>query len=232
MNVLALVPARGQSKRLPGKNIRPLAGRPLIAWTIAAARAVRGISEIVVSTDDPQTAAIAREAGASVPWLRPADLATDTASSVDVALHALDWYEQARGAAGALLLLQPTSPFRSAATIEQALARFAAGGGRAVVGVSPSKAHPAWTFRIDGDTLVPIAGQPATDTRSQDLDPCYVVNGCVYVVSPADLRASRSFFPARAMPFIIDSPRETLDIDTAWDWRLAECLAADAPAAH
>lgn len=91
MRILALIAARGGSKRLPGKNIRVLGGKPLIVWSIDAARGIPEICDILVSTDDPAIAAVCSEAGAYVPWLRPEGLATDTASSVDVALHALDW---------------------------------------------------------------------------------------------------------------------------------------------
>ena len=112
MKVLALIPARGGSKRVPGKNVRDLAGKPLIIWTLDAVRGVEGIVDVLVSTDDPGIAAVASSAGARVPWLRPAHLATDIAGSVDVALHALDWFEMQHGTVDALLLLQPTSPLR------------------------------------------------------------------------------------------------------------------------
>src|SRR5438093_3043672 len=112
MRILALITARRGSKRLPAKNVRLLRGVPLITWSIDVVRNIPEICDILVSTDDAATAEIARRAGAAVPWLRPAALATDTASSVDVCLHSLDWYEQAHGAVDGLLLLQPTSPFR------------------------------------------------------------------------------------------------------------------------
>ena len=98
MRILALVTARAGSKRLPGKNIRPLGGKPLIVWSIDIAKNIREICDILVSTDCPDIAAVSQKAGAYVPWLRPAELATDTASSVDVAIHALDWYEAEKGA--------------------------------------------------------------------------------------------------------------------------------------
>jgi CMP-N-acetylneuraminic acid synthetase len=224
VNILALIPARGQSKRLPGKNIRPLGGRPLIAWSIACAHDA-GIGDVIVSTDDDAIAGAARQHGATVPWLRPAALATDTARSADVALHALDWYETQRGAADALLLLQPTSPFRTPATVRQAIALFERHGRRPVVGVSPVSEHPAWTLTVTDGRLTPFLPAHGLDTRSQDLPSCFVVNGSIYLISPADLRASQSFAAAGATPLVIESPRERLDIDTPWDWQLAEWLA-------
>ena len=108
MRILALIAARGGSKRLPGKNMRLLGGKPLIIWSIDVAKNIPDICDILVSTDDPAIAAVCTEAGAYVPWLRPAELSTDTASPVDVALHALDWYRAKKGSVDGLLLLQPT----------------------------------------------------------------------------------------------------------------------------
>ena len=113
MRILALITARSQSKRLPGKNIKFLGGKPLITWSIDIAKNISEVCDILVSTDDPITAKISKDAGASVPWLRPKNLATDTSNSVDVALHALDWFETQKGAVDGILLLQPTSPFRT-----------------------------------------------------------------------------------------------------------------------
>jgi len=225
MTILALVPARGGSKRLPGKNILPLGGKPLIAWTIEAARACPGVGAVLVSTDDAAIAAAARAAGALVPWLRPAELATDTAGSVEVALHALDWYEQTHGAVDGLLLLQPTSPFRAPATLARGLALFAGGGGAGVLGVSPAPSHPAWTMKLEDGLLVPyLPGQAAL--RSQDLPPAYVINGAFYLVTPASLRAARSFVGAATLPLVMDSACEAIDIDTADDFAAAQAALA------
>jgi CMP-N-acetylneuraminic acid synthetase len=224
MRILALVTARGGSKRLPGKNIRALGGKPLIVWSIDVAQAVPDICDVLVSTDDAAIAEVCRRAGALVPWLRPAALATDTAGSVDVALHALDWYEAEHGAVDGLLLLQPTSPFRTTETVAAGIAAFAAAGGRAVVGVSPCSEHPLWTFKVEGGQLVPYLGAEGIGRRSQDLPPAFVVNGSFYLCSPGALRATRSFIGEASVPLIIDVPREAIDIDTAWDWTLAESV--------
>ena len=113
MRILALIPARSGSKRVPDKNIRLLGGKPLIVWTIVMALGITGICDVLVSTDSIEIQTISSAAGAKVPWLRPDQIATDEASSVDVAIHALDWYEKECGEIGGLLLLQPTSPFRT-----------------------------------------------------------------------------------------------------------------------
>ena len=222
MRILALITARGGSKRLPGKNIRVLGGKPLIVWSIDVAKDIPEICEILVSTDDPAIATVCKEAGANVPWLRPAELATDTASSVDVALHALDWYEAENGAVDGLLLLQPTSPFRTQATVQRGIDLFSKHGRQPVLGVSPTHAHPMWTFKTEGKYLVPFMPDHGLGMRSQDLPPAYVVNGSLYLISPAELRACRAFLGAKAIPLVIESPQEALDIDTELDFKMAE----------
>jgi N-acylneuraminate cytidylyltransferase len=225
MRILALVTARSGSKRLPGKNIRPLAGKPLIAWSIDAANDIPEICDILVSTDDPVIASVCKKAGVYVPWLRPEELAGDTSSSVDVALHALDWYETEKGVVDGLLLLQPTSPFRTKATVQRGIELFGKHGRQPVLGVSPTHAHPMWMFKMEGDYLVPIMSEQEVEIRSQDLPPVYVVNGGFYLISPSELRMRRSFVGLKTIPLMIDSFQEALDIDTEWDWKTAESIA-------
>lgn len=223
MKILALIPARGGSKRLPGKNIKPLGGQPLIAWTIRAAFDSGVCSAVRVSTDDEAIATVARAYGADVPSLRPAELATDTAGSVDVALHALETYEAEHGQVDGLLLLQPTSPFRTAQTIRRGVALFAETGGRqAVVSVSPAASHPAWCFRTTPGSMSPFLGWDAIGRRSQDLEPAWALNGAFYLISPERLRVRRSFLSPDTRPFVMDEAREAIDIDTPSDWVVAE----------
>lgn len=222
MRILALITARGGSKRLPGKNIRFLGGKPLIAWSIEVTKDIPEICDTLVSTDDPAIAAVCEVAGAYVPWLRPAELASDTASSVDVALHALDWYEANKGTVDGLLLLQPTSPFRTQATVKQGIELFRKQGRHPVLGVSPAHSHPMWTLKMDGNFLVPFIYEHGLGTRSQDLPPAYVANGSFYLISPAELRACHSFIGPKTVPLLIESPQEAVDIDTEWDWCVAK----------
>ena len=221
MKILALITARGGSTRLPGKNILPLGGKPLLQWTIEAALGLPELCNVLLSTDDPAIAEVGRAGGAYVPWLRPAELATDTASGTDVALHALDWYESEHGPIDGLLLLQPTSPFRTRATIARGLALFNPTPGRPVIGVSAAPTHPMWTFRLDGDSLVPFVPGDGLQTRSQDLPPAYVVNGTFYLTSPHRLRSEKTFFSKDALALVISSDQEALDIDTPQDLALA-----------
>lgn len=224
MRILALIPARGGSKRILGKNIRLLGGRPLISWSIDVVKNNPRICEILVSTDCQDIADICKKEGVLVPWMRPSELATDEASSVDVCLHALDWYESEKGAVDGLLLLQPTSPFRTKEVIKRGIELFKTHSKTPVVGVSPSQSHPMWALKKEGDYLIPFIAGRGLNTRSQDLPPAYSVNGCFYLVSPDDLRKNHSFFSGRVVPLLVESPQEALDIDTEWDWKVAEMI--------
>jgi CMP-N,N'-diacetyllegionaminic acid synthase len=222
MRILALITARGGSKRLPGKNIKLLGGKPLILWSIDVAKNNLDICDILVSTDNSTIAETAREAGAYVPWLRPRELATDNASSVDVALHALDWFEASKGSVDGILLLQPTSPFRTRETVRRGIELFKLNNHQTVLGVSEVHDHPMWTLKMEGENVVPFMHDHGFGIRSQDLPSAYVVNGSFYLISPVELRRSRSFVGSKITPLLIESEKEALDIDTEWDWFLAE----------
>jgi len=207
---------------LPRKNIKLLGGKPLINWTIGVVQGTPEISEILVSTDDPEIALVAKAAGANVPWLRPETLATDYATSVDVAIHALDWYESESGAVDGLLLLQPTSPFRTPQTIARGIQLFKNHDFKPVIGVSPVQDHPMWTFKIKDSYLVPFLDNHGFGVRSQDLEPVFVANGGFYLISPRDLREFRTFIGLESTPLIFESVQEALDIDTEQELNAAE----------
>jgi len=224
MKILAIIPARGGSKRVPNKNLRELGGKPLINWSIDACRGIPEICDVLVSTDSQAIAQVAGAAGALVPWLRPAELATDTAKSIDVCLHALDWYEAKKGQVDGLLLLQPTSPFRSRQTIQSGITLFREHGGRPVVAVSPAESHPMWCFKIEGNRLQAFLDHGGLTMRSQDLPLAYVVNGAFYLATPDYLRYEKSFFGNDVVPLTVIDKLESLDIDTEWDWLCSETL--------
>jgi CMP-N-acetylneuraminic acid synthetase len=160
-----------------------------------------------------------------VPWLRPAELATDTAASINVIAHAVACYEQEHGEVEAVLLLQPTSPFRSAESIRGAVQAYAEQSGtarNAVVSVSPASSHPAWTFALQHGNLHPTLGWENFLSRSQDLPPAYSLNGAIYVLPAKDAREALPIVRPGVLPFVMTSYRESLDIDTLDDWKLAE----------
>lgn len=226
MKILALITARNGSKRVPGKNIRKLGNKPLVIWSIDAVKNNKYICDILVSTDNKKIADICLEAGAYLPWLRPSNLASDTASSVDVALHALDWYESEKGAVDGLLLLQPTSPFRTKDTIQNGIDLFIKYQRKSIIGVSAVNKHPLWMLKIEKDNLIPFMHNHSLNLRSQDLPEVYIPNGSFYLISPKELRMHRSFINPETKALIIKSPAEGLDIDTEWDFKIAEFIAS------
>lgn len=217
--VLALVPARGGSKGIPGKNIAALAGKPLIAWTIDAARASTHVDDVVLSTDDNAIADVGRRCGATVPFMRPAALATDEASTMDAVFDALDRLPDY----DVVVLLQPTSPLRTAADIDAALALLK--GAPSSVSVRPAQDHPYLTFRIDGQhQLAAFAEVPQGQSlRRQDLPSAWCLNGAVYAADIAWLRAHRSFISPQTVAYPMPAER-SIDIDTPADLRAAEHL--------
>ncbi len=211
-SVLALITARGGSKGLPGKNIAPVLGRPLIDFSIAAARAARGIDRVVLSTDDESIAAVARSAGCEVPFMRPAHLATDRASSMDVVLHALDTLP----AFDLVVLLQPTSPARSAQDIEAACALLLRHQASTCVSVTLAEQSPYWMFNLGSDDRLQALIPAPAATRRQDLPPTYLLNGAVYVARCEPLRRQRSFVAPDTVAYVMP-PERSIDIDTASD---------------
>lgn len=213
-SVLAVIPARGGSKGLPGKHLLQAGGRPLIAWTIEAAHAAKSIDRTVLSSDDEAIMACARALGCDVPFRRPAELATDAAASIDVVLHAVD----ALPGHGVVVLLQPTSPLRGAADIDAACATFAARKAPACVSVAPVAQSPYWMYRLgDGATLLPVVAAPEGATRRQDLPEAYALNGAIYVADIAWLRRTRSFVTRETVAHVMPAER-SVDIDTAADF--------------
>lgn len=221
--VLTLIPARGGSKGLPGKNTRPFLRKPLIAHTIDAARDSGVAGRIVVSTDDAEIARVSAESGAEVPFLRPAEIAGDAAPVLAAAFHALDWFATHEGwTAQWLLLLQPTSPLRTADDIRRAFEIVHSEDTDAVVAVSDTKSHPFWVKTLDpsGHLQPFIADQRAPACR-QELPPAYALNGLLYLVRTSTLRKEGAFCPVKTRPLIIPSIR-AFDIDSEDDFLIAE----------
>jgi CMP-N-acetylneuraminic acid synthetase len=228
VKTLAIIPARGGSKRLPGKNIRPFLGRPLIHWSIEFAQSFTLFDRIVVTTDSDEIAACCGDAGLIVPDRRHVELATDTANSVDVALNALHKAEDQGERFDYVALLQPTSPIRELVRWEEAFLKMECPVCEAVVGVSPVSNHPLQVFKhsvFDGD-LTPWIDRHGLNLRSQDLPPAVFVNGSLYLVRTSILRKQKTFFPLQTKGVLCDSPCESMDIDTPADWLCAEALAS------
>ncbi|MBM4002646.1 MAG: acylneuraminate cytidylyltransferase family protein [Planctomycetes bacterium] len=226
--ILALIPARGGSKGIPGKNIRLLGGRPLIDYAWAAASGCPSVTRIIVDTDSDAIAAVARQRGAEVPYLRPADLAQDATPTIDVVIHALRWLADHQDYRPEIvLLLQPTAPLRTSAHLAEALRRLQnEPGADAIVSVSAVPAHynPLWQYRLDDGTLRLFCGGAPGDVvrRRQDLPPTYIRNGAIYATRTETVLRG-SLYGERCLAY--EMPAELhLNIDTWEDWQRAEAL--------
>lgn len=225
--ILALIPARGGSKGLPRKNIRVFGGKPLIAWTIEEALKSGCFTEVAVSTDDQEIAAVAGDYGARVPFLRPGELAMDKTRGIEVVLHAMDWFEENEQAFDLLMLLQPTSPLRTAEDIKTALAVFAEKQAEAVVSVCACEYPPVWANTIGPDLCMKDFVKKEALQNRQKLGTFYRLNGAVYLAGWDFLRRNRGFFGERTFAYIMPAHR-SVDIDSELDLQFAEFLLARA----
>lgn len=206
--ILAVVTARGGSKGLPGKNIKVLAGKPLITWTIEAAIRSKYLDRIIISTDDESIAAIAKNNGAEVPFLRPDELASDQASSVDVVIHAIDFLKNEEDLFDYVALLEPTSPLRAEHDIDRAIEALVNAGNNADSLVTLGKIeleHP-WTAKLVNEDgfMMPYVNNAGPVTRRQELRDAYFPYGVIYLASIQSLYINRSFYPQRTLPLFVE----------------------------
>ncbi len=224
MRVLGLVPARGGSKGIPGKNVRLLGGRPLLAWTAEAALASRRLSRVVLSTDDEGIAEVGRQHGLDVPFLRPAELARDDTPTLPVVRHVLETLESLDEAFDAVCLLQPTSPFRRAEDIDACVAMLEERGLDAVVSVLPVPAehNPHWVYFADGAGLLRLAtGEEQPIPRRQELPPAFHRDGSVYVTR-REVVMNGSLYGRRLGGYVMPDAARSVNLDTPADWERAE----------
>lgn len=224
--VLAIIPARGGSKGIPRKNIKLLAGKPLIAWTIEEAKKSKYIDRLVVSTDSEEIAEIAKAFGADVPFIRPAKFAADSSPSWEAIIHALKWFEvnENRGYP-VFCLLQPTSPFRNVKHIDEAIQKFFSSEKvRSLVSVCESIKTPFWTQTVSPEGyLEPLIQSKKQYLRRQDLPKTFDVNGALYIADTDAYLNSKSFLGEKTAFYEMDQ-YSSIDIDTEIDFILAETL--------
>ncbi len=225
--VLAVIPARGGSKGVPRKNIRDLCGKPVIAWTIETALAAGDdLYRVIVSTDDPEIAVAAHAFGAEVPFMRPAELATDEAPGLPAIQHAVKFVEAEEDApVDLVLILQPTAPFRNADDISEALRLVRQGGCDSVISVTRVLAeHPILMKKIENNRLLPYCIEEKEGTRRQDYDPpAYMRNGAIYLSRRDVLMEDNSIWGEVIRPYVMPEKR-SYDIDSERDFRLVELV--------
>lgn len=239
MKTLGVITARGGSKGIPGKNLKPLAGRPLMAYTIESAQAAHAFERLIVSTDDPDIASYARNEGCEVPFVRPAELARDETIHLSVMEHAVTWMrDYAEYVADAVMILQPTSPLRRPDDIRAAITLLAESGADSVVSVSEVSPHhhPMRALKVDaeGNAVLFVTGEPVRKriNRRQDLPPAFVMNGSIYLFrSELMFGEEPTLYGDRTVVLHTPAPYG-LSIDDLDDWAEAEKHLARATARH
>lgn len=226
MRVLGLIPARGGSKGVPRKNIRMLAGKPLLQYTAEAALAARRLSRVVLTTEDVEIAEVGKRCGLDVPFLRPQELAQDSTPTLPVMQHALRWLENAGDSFDAVCLLQPTSPLRTAETIDGCIEMLEQYQADCVVTMEkvPEKYNPHWVYLKNEQGFMQVStGEKNPIPRRQDLPPAYHREGSVYVTRCAIILNQNSLYGDKVFGYLQDDFR-SINIDTLEDWARAEAI--------
>jgi CMP-N-acetylneuraminic acid synthetase len=224
MLILGIIPARGGSKGVPGKNIKLLNGKPLLQYTAEIALESKYLTEVILSSDDTQIVTVAKSLGIQVPFLRPKELAQDTTPTIDVIIHALQWYESQAIFFDAVCLLQVTSPFRTVEFLNKAIEKFITSGCDSLVSVQkvPHEYNPHWTFEVNSEGNLKIAtGEDQIVNRRQELPDVYHRDGSIYITKTEVLLQQHSLY-GKSISFIESSPEFYVNIDTLADWEKAE----------
>lgn len=225
-NILALIPARGGSKGLPRKNIIPLAGKPLIAWTIEQALECNYIDRLIVSTDDNEIAKISKDYGAEVPFLRPNELAKDDSPTSETIKHAIEWFEKKNEYFDIFVLLEPTSPLRAKNDINNAIELFCKNLDKADSLVSVGKVHlenPYIMKKIEGGYIRPLIEKDRIFFQRQMLPEIYFPYGVVYISKITALKERGTFYQERTIPYFIER-WQNYEIDDNYDLLCIEAI--------
>lgn len=222
--ILAIIPARGGSKGVPRKNVRELNGKPLIGYTIEAAKKSNRVSRVVVTTEDIEIATVSREYKAEVPYLRPDELSQDNSPTMECVLHMLNYLEKTEGyVSDYVLLLQCTSPLRNHSHIDEAIDKLLNSDYDSIVSVCEAEVNPYWANIFEGDKLKYFIEEGRKITRRQELPNVYRMNGAIYLIKTEVLKKQKTFEPEEVMGYIMDS-YSSVDIDTEMDFKIAEAI--------
>ena len=226
--VLAVIPARGGSRGVPKKNIRPVKGKPLIIYTIEVAKRCEVITDLVVSTDDPEIRKISTNYGVEVPFIRPADLATDTALAIPTIQHSVRMMEKKKKTVyDIVVMLQPTSPLRSVNDISESLQLLLDSDADGIISVvQVNNFHPMKMKKIIEGFLVNYEKPPVENPPRQLLPPVYIVNGAIYATKRDTLMKNDSFIGKKCLPYIMPEER-SVNIDSILDFKLIENIISD-----
>lgn len=220
---VAIIPARGGSREIPRKNIKPLGGKPLLSYTTEPARKSNLLDRIILSTDDSEIARIGRQLDVEIPFERPESLARDETPAFDVVRHALQWLKEHESfTPDYTALLQPTSPFRTQNDIDQALEKLLHSSGKSLISVKKVEEHPFWMYRKQKNRLTPYKSE-RSPKRRQDLPPLYYPNGALFCAQTTSLLENETLTPGKSLSYEMP-PERSLDIDSELDWKIAEAL--------
>lgn len=220
---LALIPARGGSKGIPHKNIMNINNKPLIAYSIEAAKKSKYIDYILVSTDHKEIQQVALSFGANVPFLRPEEISNDSAKSIDVVIHAVDFLKDRGEVFDYVVLLQPTSPLRTFEDIDKGIEMLMDKGKDSLVSLCEAEENPVLMRHIENNKLKPLVDFTGDNLRRQDLPKFYIFNGALYINSVKMLAEEKTFVKEDTIPFIMEKYK-SIDIDTMLDAKLAELI--------
>lgn len=224
MKILGLIPARGGSKGVPGKNIKLLNGKPLLAYTSEIAQQSKYLTEVNVSTEDSQIISVAKSLGLQVPYIRPIELAQDNTPTIEVIIYALEWYKKQAVFFDAVCLLQVTNPFRTLDFLNKAIEKFIVSNCDSLVSVQkvPHEYNPHWAFEVDaGGNLNIATGETEIISRRQELPIAYHRDGSVYITKTEVLLKEHSLY-GKSIAYIESEPDFYVNIDTMEDWEKAE----------
>jgi N-acylneuraminate cytidylyltransferase len=223
--ILAIIPARAGSKRLPGKNTKSLAGKPLIQWTMEAAKNSKLLAEVIVSTDDESIVELAKKIDIKVPFLRPKHLAQDESTTIDVIKHAIGFFEKQGKHFDYIMLLQPTSPLRTSCHIDEAINLLKDKNADAIISVCPTEHSPLWSNTLDeGGKMDLFISSDIKNTRSQDLPVYYRLNGAIYITKIKRLLDENTMFIKDNIFAYKMTTKSSVDIDECIDFTLAEAI--------
>ena len=222
MKILAIIPARKNSKRIKNKNKVLLKNKKLIEHTFLLTKKSKLFTQILLTTDDKELIKLSKKYSILAPWVRPKKISGDFSPSYNAVIHAYDWYEKNYEKVDGVFILQPTSPFRTIKTLKEMIKIFKKSKKKSVINVSKCNEHPEWMQKLKNNTIVPYISKKYFTRRSQSLAKLYRINGLGYLINPLILKKEKTLIPKNSIPCINRSKIESIDIDDTQDYLIAK----------
>ena len=222
MKILAIIPARKNSKRIKDKNKILLKNKKLIEHTFLLTKKSKLFTQILLTTDDEKLIKLSKKYNILAPWVRPKKISSDFSPSYKAVIHAYDWYEKNYEKVDGVFILQPTSPFRTIKTLKEMIKIFKKSKKKSVINVSKCNEHPEWMLKLKNNTILPYISKKYFTSRSQSLAKLYRINGLGYLINPSILKKEKTLIPKNSIPCINKSKIESIDIDDMQDYLIAK----------